>query len=152
VKLRERAGGGEIVVAAVEDAESLVGDLFRRAFGDPLPSTPMHYVAFERAASGAARAVGYCHLEHHDGYALAGGLCVEPELRGRGIGKLLERHVFGDPGPARACFVHVGDVTRARRMGFVATGHPHLLVRWYATLPAGEQERLIGEVAALGPF
>jgi GNAT superfamily N-acetyltransferase len=143
---------GEVFVAKVDDAEPFVGHLFFAVFGDPTPSVPTHYVAFVRTAPGRLAAVGYYHVSYCGEYALVGGLCVDPAMRKRGIGEILERAVYADAGDTTAYFAHVGDPARARRVGFVDTGHPHLVVCWMKDVPAAERDLLITTVAALGPF
>lgn len=143
---------GEIFVARVEDAAPFVDHLFRATFGDPTPTVPTHYVAFVRTEPGRFVAVGYYHVSYCGEYALVGGLCVDPRMRRRGVGELLERFVYQDAGETKAYFAHVGDPARARRVGFVDTAHPHLLVCWMVDLPPEERQRLIETVAALGPF
>ncbi|MBY0276149.1 hypothetical protein K2Z84_12455 [Candidatus Binatia bacterium] len=143
---------GEVFVARVDDAAPFVEHLFRATFGDPAPSVPTHYVAFVRTEPGRFAAVGYYHVSYCGEYALVGGLCVDPRMRRRGVGELLERFVYQDAGETKAYFAHVGDPARARRVGFVHTAHPHLLVCWMVDLPPEERQRLIETVAALGPF
>lgn len=144
--------GSTLFVTKVDDAVPFVDALFRATFGDPTPTIPTHYVAFARDPSGRLDAVGYYHVSYAGEYALVGGLCVAPALRGRGIGELLERYVYRDAGDTKAYFAHVGDPRRAERVGFVATEHPHLVVCWMQRLPDEEQRRLIARVAALGAF
>jgi hypothetical protein len=143
---------GELFVARVDDAAPFVEHLFRAVFGDPTPSLPAHYVAFVRTAPGRLTAVGYYHVSYCGEYALVGGLCVDPLMRKRGVGELLERFVYQDAGETKAYFAYVGDPARARRVGFVDTGQPHLLVCWMTDVAPAERERLISTVAALGPF
>lgn len=149
---RGKPGGGEIFVSRVDDAAPFVGDLFARVFRAPVPAMPTHYVAFHRIEDGRLEPVGYYHVSYCGEYALVGGLCVATDFRRRGVGELLERYVYRDAGATRAYFAHVGDPTRARRVGFVDTGHPHLVVCWMAEPSEEERHRLIAEVAALGPF
>lgn len=143
---------GEFVVSKVDEAAFFVEHLFRQTFGDPTPTIPTHYVAFQRRAGNRISPVGYYHVSYCGEYALVGGLCVDPGLRKRGIGELLERYVYRDAGATKAYFAHVGDPARSRRVGFVETEHPHLVVCWMVELPIEEQSRLIAQVAALGPF
>jgi hypothetical protein len=34
----------------------------------------------------------------------------------------------------------------------VQTRHRYLIVKWFATLPAADQDRLIDRIAGIGPF
>jgi hypothetical protein len=143
---------GPIVISRVDDAVFFVDDLFRQTFGDPTPTIPTHYVAFHRVAPDRFAAVGYYHVSFSGEYALVGGLCVDARMRKRRIGEMLENRAFQDAGTTKAYFAHVGDPTRARRLGYVDTGHPHLVVCWLVMLPEEDRARLIAEVAAIGPF
>jgi hypothetical protein len=141
-----------IQVVKVDDATFFIADLFQRTFGDPPPLTPAHYVAFCKLDSSTFEAVGYYHVTFCGEYALVGGLCVDEHYRNKGIGEKLERIVFEDGGETKAFFAYVGSPTRARRVGFVDTNYEHLMVRWMKAVSAVEQERILAEVAALGPF
>lgn len=148
----EHRAASDIVVVKVDDAAPFVGDLFRATFGNEIPTAPTHYVAFHRIEGRRFEPVGYYHVDYRGDYALVGGLCVEPSMRRRGVGEALERYVFRDAGATKVYFAHVGDPTRARRVGFVDTGVPHLVACWMVPVSVDEQRRLIDEVAALGPF
>lgn len=144
---------GDVRILRVEDDVSyLVDDLFRRTFGDPAPTDPVHYVAMQPGPKSQFEVVGYYHVAHRGEYALVGGLCVAESHRRRGIGEQLERRAFADPAGALGFFAHVGDAARAKRVGFNHTRHEHLVVAWVRDVPPSEQERIIDEVAALGPF
>jgi len=146
------SGHDAIVVTKVDDPRPFVAELFRRTFGDLVPTAPTHYVAFCTTASGVVEAVGYYHVAYCGEYALVGGLCVDQRMRRRGIGEKLERYVYGDAGATKAYFAHVGDPTRARRVGFEDTGKTHLVVCWIRDVPEDERDHLIAKVDALGPF
>lgn len=135
-----------------DDVSSLVDDLFRRTFGDPAPTDPVHYVAIQPGSESRFEVVGYYHVAHRGDYALVGGLCVAESHRRRGIGERLERRAFAHPDGAVGFFAHVGDATRAKRVGFSHTRYDHLVVAWVRDVPASERERIIDEVASLGPF
>jgi len=142
----------EVYVTKLDDASLFVGALFKDTFGDAIPKEPTHYVAFKRTRTRCFEAIGYYHVAFLGEYALVGGLCVDIRMRGRGVGALLERYVYRDAGDVNAYFAYVGDATRARRVGFVETEHPHLLVYWVVDVSLDERARLVDEVAALGPF
>jgi predicted N-acetyltransferase YhbS len=140
------------IVKGLEDATFLVADLFESVFRSAPPVEPVHYVALQRVAPSSFEVAGYYHVTYREDYALVGGLCVDPRYRRRGIAEKLERIAFEDPRNAKAFFAYVGDPTRARRVGFGDTHHPHLLVSWVVPLPELEQTRITDRVAALGPF
>lgn len=143
---------GLAIVRGLEDVSFLVGDLFREVFGGAPPVEPLHYVALQRLAPSRFEVAGYYHVTYRPQYALVGGLCVAPAYRGRGIGERLERIAFTEPRGVKAFFAYVGDPRRAHRVGFRDTGHPHLVVAWVEEVSSAERERIITEVAALGPF
>lgn len=142
----------DVRICRVDDAEFFAGELFRRVFGDPLPEAPVHYVAFARSGSDDFAVAGYYHVAYCGEYALVGGLCVDDRFRNRGIGERLERFVYQDAGETKAYFAHVGDATRARRVGFADTAYPHLVACWMRDVSIEEKDRITAEVAALGPF
>ena len=142
----------EISIERVTNAAFFASELFRLVFGHPVPAEPVHYVAFARLADGTLRTVGYYHVAYRGAYALVGGLCVEPGFRRLAIGERLERAAFENVGDASAFFAYVGDPTRAKRVGFRETEHPHLVVRWMKEVDDAQRQRIIDEVAALGPF
>ncbi len=141
-----------IQIIKVDNAAFFIADLFRKTFSSPPPSDPVHYVAFHQIGPSTFEAIGYYHVTYCGEYALVGGLCVDTRYRNRGIGEKLERIVFEDAGDTKAYFAHVGDPTRARRVGFIDTKHDHLVVRWMRNLSEEEKERILSTVAALGPF
>jgi len=158
-----------VKIIKVSEAAFFIEDLFRRSFGDPPPSTPVHYVAFCKVAPSTFEAVGYYHVTHCGEYALVGGLCVNTCIyrklwagrqsvlsdRGRGIGEKLVRAAFEDVGDSKAFFAYVGNpMSKAiiRRVGFIDTNHTYLMVKWLKPLSEEERERMIAEVIALGPF
>lgn len=70
-----------------------------------------------------------------------------------GLGQKLWRITFRDAGDHKARCTYVGNPISdgiARRVGYVQTRHPHLMVRWLQPLPGEEQE--LAEVIAIGPF
>jgi predicted N-acetyltransferase YhbS len=134
-----------------DDVTFLIEKLFRATFDGPPPSEPVHYVAVARTGE-SFQVVGYYHATHAEEYVLVGGLCVDPEWRGHRIGERMEQMSFAHHEGAKAFFAHVGDPRRARRLGYIDTGVPHLVVRWMKDVDPAEQATLIRKVAALGPF
>lgn len=145
----------KVAIIRVDNAAYFIGDLFRQAFGDPPPTTPIHYVAFYQTGPSAFEAVGYYHAEHRGEYALAGGLCVDPRYRNRRIGEKLTRSVFEDARETKAFFTYSGNpVSRAiaHRAGYEDAKPQHMLVRWLKPLSEEAREKMITEIIALGPF
>lgn len=142
----------EICIERVTNGAFFVTDLFREVFAQPAPTDPVHYVAFVKQPDGSFQVGGYYHVDYKGPYALVGGLCVDPRFRRFGIGKMLELAAFENVGSADAFFAHVGDSTRARRVGFEDTGRPHIVVRWMTSLDESQRHAAIDAVAAMGPF
>lgn len=81
------------------------------------------------AGPDGTRLAGYGHLDTSD--ARAGGrgeLAVDPELRGRGVGRLLLRHLLAGSPDQRLRLATQGNLPAARRLaagiGYVAVHHP----------------------------
>ena len=146
---------GDISIVRVDHAAVFITDLFRQAFNQSPPHDPTHYVAFAKTGPAQFEAVGYYHVTECGPYGLVGGLCVDPRYRNRGLGEALSRIAFVDPGPKKALFAYLNNpvsVAIARRIGYVHTRHQYLMVRWFVTLPEHEQQAMMDEVAARGPF
>lgn len=139
--------------------------LFSKSFGTAPPDFPHHFLARHGATGGIA---GYIHYtEAFPGVYLCGGLCVDAHayrqlaprerdaLRRRGSLSrwLLDESIRRLPAK-KAVFAYTGN-TASRRdgfgVGFVETGHRHLIVQWHAAAEA-EKARLVEQVAALGAF
>lgn len=144
-----------IKIVRVSHAAFLIEDLFRRTFVQQPPLTPVHYVAFYHTAPSLFEVIGYYHVDYRPEYALVGGLCVDARFRNRGLGEEFSKVVFADAGERKAFFCHVGNPVSqaiARRVGYSETRQEYLMVKWMQSLSANEQERIVTEVVALGPF
>lgn len=145
----------DISIVTVDNAAVFATDLFRQTFKESPPRDPIHYVAFCKIGPAQFEVAGYYHLTDCGTYGLGGGLCVDPRYRNRGLGEALAGIVFVNPGKKKAIFGYTGDPTTIRiinRMGYVHTQHQYLVVRWLVSLSEYEQQALIDEVAARGPF
>lgn len=145
----------KVTIVRVDNAAYFIECLFRQAFGDPPPITPIHYVAFYQVGPSTFEAIGYYHVEHRGAYALAGGLCVDPRYRNRGVGEKLTQCVFTDAGETKAFFTYSGHpVSRAiaYRGGYEDAKPQYMLVRWLKALSEEEKEIMVTEVTGLGPF
>jgi ribosomal protein S18 acetylase RimI-like enzyme len=145
----------KIKIVKVDEATFLVEELFRRTFGEPPPAFPIHYVVFHKVAASIFEVIGYYHLTLSEEYALVGGLCVDSRYRNQGLGEQLSRIAFEDAGERKAFFAYLGNPISdsiARRVGYVETQHKHLFVKWMKAISGDEKEKLITEVAAVGPF
>ncbi|MCS6927457.1 MAG: hypothetical protein NZ578_16325 [Candidatus Binatia bacterium] len=145
----------KLLITRVDTAAFFIGDLFQRTFGEAPPVAPVHYVAFYKEDASTFTAIGYYHVTHCGEYALVGGLCVDVRYRNQGLGEKLSRIAFRDAGDKKALFAYVGNPVSdgiARRIGYVQTRQPHLMVKWLQPLPEEEKERILAEVIAIGPF
>jgi len=52
---------------------------------------------------------------------------------------------FGYCGDAKALAVDL-------RVGYVPTGHRHLIVKWFRDVPESERRALVDAIARIGPF
>lgn len=144
-----------IRIVTVDDAAFFASHLFKLAFNERAPVTPVHYVAFAQTNPTTFEAVGYYHVDYRAEYALVGGLCVAPHYREKGLGEKLSVFVFAQGGPRKAFFAYMGNPVSVRialRIGYEATVYPYLFVHWVNPATDTEKARLIAEVAALGPF
>src|ERR1700730_179889 len=69
-----------LCVREVTDAESFVGELFRRKFRSAPPDFPLHFVSFYRAAATNIQAIGYVHYSEFEDCYLCGGLAIDDRL------------------------------------------------------------------------
>ncbi len=158
-----------LIIVEVDDATALAGELFRKAFGHPLPDFPRHFVALDRTGGGVLRAIAYIHYTawEDDGW-LCGGLCVDRDAYARaepadaaiwkragGIGEIVFRHTFARLTDRAAIFGYCGDARQWQHdlnVGFVPAGPPRLLVHWNREVPPTERTAMVARVAALGAF
>ena len=162
------------------DAARLAGDLFRERFGAdfPLPrdgvlsiATPpeswRQYVAVYRWPEGD-ETLGFCNWIRHGDVYLEGGLCVKESAYRRlpredfariraegGLGQMMMAQAARELHDCRAWFGYSGDrkaMVMLTRFGYERTRHPHVIVKWFAEMPADARERLVDAIAAIGPF
>lgn len=143
--------------------------LFERRYGVAAPDFPHHVAAWHVDSANERRLACYIHFTGQNGLLLGGGACVDrrvmrrmpsgmrASIRARGglyqlslawsLEHFAERYkaVFGYCGDALAERVD-------RAVGFVDTGHTHLLVYWLHHCDAPERARLIAKAHAVGPF
>ena len=158
-----------LTIVEVDTAAVLAAELFRAAFGHPIPDFPRHFVAFYRDAAGALGVAAYIHYTAWEDDAwLCGGLCVDREAyrrarpdeaalwkRAGGIGEIVLRDTFARLTDRVAIFGYCGNARQWQHdlnAGFVPAGPRHMLVRWNRALPAGAQAQLVARASALGPF
>ena len=158
-----------LTITEVDDADFLIGGLFRRKFGDPPPDFRRHLVALYRADDGSLHVAGYSHMRPFGDVYLSGGSCsdgetirrMRPEQRealyaAGGVWYLVLKYAFERYADCcDAFFGHCGD-PRAREVafaaGFVDAGPEHVIVNWHKPLHPVVQRALVAKVHALGPF
>jgi hypothetical protein len=158
-----------LAVVEVDTAAVFAADLFRAAFGQPIPDFPRHFVAVFRDAAGVLSVAAYIHYTASgDDAWLCGGLCVDRAAYARarpddaaawkragGIGEIVLRATFARLTDRAAIFGYCGDARQWQHdlnAGFAPAGPPQLLVRWNRVLPEAVQARLVARAAALAPF
>lgn len=154
-------------VVEIDNVEEYAGNLFRRCFRAPPPTTPRHYVA-RVDINGEERTIGYIHFSPLDDYYLGGGMCIDDRTFRRlpsnrraklrdagGIAEQMLRYATADLAHAKAIFGYVGDKRAERvdlRAGFELTQVKHLIVFWPQPLSQSERLHAIERVGQVGPF
>jgi hypothetical protein len=158
-----------LTITEIDDAEFLVGELFRRKFGHPPPGHGRHLVALYSTQDGACSLAGYSNMWPFEGVYLSGGSCSNGETIRRmqahereaifaagGVLHLILKYAFRKYAErCDAFFGHCGDkraleVTLAA--GFVHTGYPPVIAHWHKPLAEASRQILTAKVVALGPF
>lgn len=158
-----------LTITEIDNADLLVGDLFRRKFGDPPPGVGRHLVALYRDASGEPHLAGYSHMRPFGDVYLSGGSCSNGETIRRmqphdlaavqaagGIWFLILKYAFAKYADCcDAFFGHCGDrraLEVALAAGFEHAEYEHLIVNWHKPLSAERRRALTEKIHALGPF
>jgi len=159
-------------------ASALFYDSFRQAFpvprdncGLPIPTPPENwrqYVAFHRKHDGCIEAVAFCNWIRYGDVYIGGGVCVKrnfyrqlpkehwDECRARGgIAQILLEAIHRELHDCVALFGYCGD-KKARildtRVGYEATRHKYLIVKWMAEVSDARKRELEDKIATIGPF
>lgn len=168
VSSQDSAPAASLRIAEAAHARGPAGAPFRRRFRHEPPDTPHHVVAF-MDQDGRSTALCYIHFRPQGELLLGGGACVDPSVMRRMPGALRQliraqgglyqlclawslRHFAGR---YKAVFGYCGDALAERvdrAVGFMDTGHEHLLVYWLESCDAATRERLIAQAHAVGPF
>ena len=158
-----------IQVCEVDAGEFVVGELFRRKFGDAPPDVPHHIVTFYRAAPQHLVALSYVHFRPFGDICLVGGACTD----GRGFAAMTPaqcdlvragdglyfaalRFAFERLAPRfEAFFGYCGDARALEvdlHAGFRRTEHDKLLIHVPRPLHPNIERALVAKAHALGPF
>jgi ABC-type polysaccharide/polyol phosphate transport system ATPase subunit/GNAT superfamily N-acetyltransferase len=144
----------KIRIIEVQDPSFFAEHLFRDAFGHSPPQGPSNYVALysDSGSPSDLKVIGFVHLERVGEMGLVGGVCVDRQWRGRGIGKKLLISVDEKRREEKALFVHTDNPTIASACGYETLPHPYLMVKWMEPLSEEEKARIAGAAWAFGPF
>jgi len=158
-----------LLITEIDDPAPVVGDLFQRKFGHPIPEWKHDVVAFVRTHDGllvpmsytkfmpfgSVFLVGGCstdgrafaHLDQAQKDALAAAGSSMVQLLRYGFKRYADRcdAFFGYCGDARAWEVDL-------MAGFEPTGHDKLLVHWHKPINDQLKRGLIAMAHAIGPF
>jgi hypothetical protein len=171
-----------LVLRLTQDASAYADELFRESFGMDFPvprsikfgeveTAPRDWwqaVALYRWPDGTEECVGFANWIRFRNVYLGGALCVKKDFYRRlprdlyrqcrergGIAQIVME--FGDRTlpDCDGWFGYCGDTKAFRvdsRVGFVATRHPYIIVKWVKSLPESEKMALIDEVSTVGQF
>lgn len=171
-----------IRIIRTESAAFFAADFFMESFGSPFPEprdncglaipTPpenwRQYVAFYRWSESCFEPVGFCNFIRYGTVYLEGGMCVKKGFYRRlpkqhwqgcksrgGIAQILMEEASKELSDCAAWFGYCGDTMAYevdKRVGYIATAHQHLIVKWFAQLSTEQQNELIDSIAGIGPF
>jgi len=158
-----------LTITEIDDAEFLVGALFRRKFAVPPPPFGRHLVALYRGSDGTPRLAGFSHMRPFGDVYLSGGSCTEGDTirtmdpahrdaiyAAGGVWYLILKYAFAKfAGDCDAFFGHCGDARAlevAQAAGFVKTEFPPIIVNWHKPMHENFKRALTAKVVALGPF
>ncbi len=158
-----------LVISEIDEANMLVGPLFKRKFGDPPPDFPRHLAAFYRFEDGRLGLLGYSHMRPFGDVYLSGGSCTDGNVyramqpahrdhlqQAGGIWFYILKYAFERyKDCCDAFFGHCGDrraLEVALAAGFEQTETEHVIVNWHKELHPVIKKALTAKVVALGPF
>lgn len=158
-----------LIISEVDHPEAMVGDLFQRKFGHPLPEWKHDVVAFFRKDDGTLVPMSYTKFAVLEPLILVGGCCTDgrafahmtdaqkAELTAAG-GSMAQLLSYGFKRFADRCNAYFGYCGDARAWevdlsaGFIPTEHEKLLVHWHKPLNDQTRRALVAMAHALGPF
>jgi hypothetical protein len=171
-----------IHIERFDNAEFYAAALFRECFaadfpvprddcGLPIPTPPAswhQYVAIYKWSPAHLEPVGFCNWIRYEDAYLQGGKCVKPnfyrrlprehwiECRSRGgVAQLMLETAAKRLTDCAAWFGYCGDAKSwlvNARVGYERTRYRYLVVKWFRTLSAADQDTLIDKVAGIGAF
>jgi hypothetical protein len=158
-----------LLLTEIDDPRPIVGELFLRKFGHPIPDWKHDVVACVRRADGLLAPMSYAKFMPFGSVMLVGGCCTDGRAfahlddaqkaaltaSGGAMAQLLR---YGFTHFADRCDAYFGYCGDARAWevdlsaGFEPTGHDKLLVHWHKPLNAQMKRGLVAMAQALGPF
>ena len=158
-----------LTITEIDDAELVVGALFRRKFGVPPPDFGRHLVALYQNADGSLRLAGFSHMRPFGDVYLSGGSCSDGDTirtmtdahrdaiqAAGGVWYLILKYAFAKfAEDCDAFFGHCGDrraLEVALAAGFVKTEFPPIIVNWHKPMHENFRRALLAKVVALGAF
>jgi len=158
-----------LLISEFDHPAPVVGELFQRKFGHPIPEWKHDVVAFVRTNEGTLVPMSYTKFMPFGSVFLVGGCCTD----GRAFAHLdqTQKDALAAAGSAMvqllrygfkryadrcdAFFGYCGDA-RAWEVdllaGFEPTGHDKLLVHWHKPINEQMKRGLVAMAKAIGPF
>ena len=146
----------------VTDA-AIAAELFRRKFGQEVPTFPRHFVAMI-----GEQCAGYVHYSAWQGDYLCGGLCIDDRafrglsplqrawVRERGgIAEIMLRAAHAALTDGATIWGYIGDKQAEavdRRVGFEKVAEPYLFAIWRKPISDEGKRRRVAEAEKLGAF
>ncbi len=158
-----------LLISTFDDCASIVGELFARKFGHPIPEWKHDVVAFIREDDGTLVPLSYTKFAPFSSVMLVGGCCTDGRAfahmsdaqktaltqAGGSMAQLLRWGFAHFADRCDAFFGYCGDA-RAWEVdlsaGFEPTQHDKLLVHWQKPLDEALRRSLVAMAHALGPF
>jgi len=159
-----------LVISEFDDPQPVVGDLFQRKFGHPVPEWRHDVVAFVRRSSDAALVpISYAKFMPFGGLFLVGGCCTDgrafihldqaqKDALAAAGGAMVQLLRYGFTRFAERCDAYFGYCGDARAWevdlmaGFEPTGHDKLLVHWHKPINEQLKRGLVAMAKAIGAF
>jgi hypothetical protein len=158
-----------LLISAIDDPQPIVGELFQRKFGHPIPDWKHDIVAFVRRADGLLAPMSYAKFMPFGSVMLVGGCATDGRAfahlddaqrtaltaSGGAMAQLLR---YGFARFADSCDAYFGYCGDARAWevdlsaGFEPTGHDKLLAHWHKPINDQLKRGLVAMAQALGPF
>lgn len=164
-----------LLISEFDNPQPVVGDLFQRKFGHPIPEWKHDVVAFVRRSSDQALGdatlvpMSYAKFMPFGSVFLVGGCCTDgrafeyldqaqKDALAAAGGSMAQLLRYGFTRFANSCDAYFGYCGDARAWevdlsaGFEPTGHDKLLVHWHKPLNGQLKRGLVAMAQAIGAF